>query len=183
MVAYAGRYKTGIARKMRCETRATMLLCILPLFWLVLRLNDFSRHEHCRLHRRFFSVTNGHRIYSRASQSSAISLVWNLSTMKALRTAFAFRQEIVILCSRPRHLLGVSRTKITLAIHRIRPDCRWCRCQYMTDWLLNGFVTDYIQVGVHHVFNIPDSLITIGAALLLWQGFWDWRRKRDRRSA
>lgn len=53
----------------------------------------------------------------------------------------------------------------------------------MTDRLLNGFVTDYIQVGTFYVFNIPDSLITIGAALLLWQGFWDWRRKRDRRSA
>ncbi|MBP9773836.1 MAG: signal peptidase II [Candidatus Peribacteraceae bacterium] len=51
----------------------------------------------------------------------------------------------------------------------------------MVDRLLNGFVTDYFQVGTFYIFNVPDSLITIGAGLLLLQGFLDWRRKRAAR--
>lgn len=35
------------------------------------------------------------------------------------------------------------------------------------DRLMDGFVTDYFAVGSFPVFNVPDSCITIGVALLL----------------
>lgn len=35
------------------------------------------------------------------------------------------------------------------------------------DRFVNGFVTDYVAVGSFPVFNLPDSCITVGVALLL----------------
>lgn len=45
----------------------------------------------------------------------------------------------------------------------------------ITDRLLRGRVTDFLDfyIGMHHwpAFNIADSAICVGAALLLWKGF------------
>jgi signal peptidase II len=45
------------------------------------------------------------------------------------------------------------------------------------DRIPDGLVTDYFQVGTFPIFNVADSAITIGAALLLLDGFSaEWRR-------
>lgn len=41
----------------------------------------------------------------------------------------------------------------------------------LLDRIPDGFVTDYISVGTFPVFNVADSCITIGAALLLIDAF------------
>ena len=43
------------------------------------------------------------------------------------------------------------------------------------DRIPDGLVTDFIQIGTFPTFNVADSCITIGAALLLWEG---WRQHR-----
>ncbi|MDO8649677.1 MAG: signal peptidase II [Candidatus Peregrinibacteria bacterium] len=40
----------------------------------------------------------------------------------------------------------------------------------------DGLVTDYFQVGTFPVFNVPDSAITIGVALLLLEGLSSWKK-------
>lgn len=51
------------------------------------------------------------------------------------------------------------------------------------DRILLGHVVDFIQVyySTHFfpAFNIADSAITIGAALLLWDGFFDGKRNKS----
>lgn len=39
----------------------------------------------------------------------------------------------------------------------------------IADRLLDGLVTDFIQVGTFPIFNVADSCITIGVCLLLWE--------------
>ena len=50
------------------------------------------------------------------------------------------------------------------------------------DRIEHGYVVDFIHVHWQQVyfpaFNIADSAITIGAILLLWDAFADWRRNR-----
>ncbi len=50
------------------------------------------------------------------------------------------------------------------------------------DRIEHGYVVDFIHVHWQQVyfpaFNIADSAITIGAILLLWDAFADWRRRR-----
>ncbi|MGA0055478.1 MAG: signal peptidase II [Steroidobacteraceae bacterium] len=50
------------------------------------------------------------------------------------------------------------------------------------DRIEHGYVVDFIHVhwqGAYFpAFNIADSAITIGAILLLWDAFADWRRQR-----
>ena len=47
----------------------------------------------------------------------------------------------------------------------------------LMDRLRLGYVVDFIDLRVWPVFNIGDSAITIGVALLLWQSFARARRK------
>ncbi|HRH92914.1 MAG TPA: signal peptidase II [Candidatus Peribacteria bacterium] len=49
----------------------------------------------------------------------------------------------------------------------------------IADRLQDGVVTDYFQVGTFPIFNLADSAITVGAALLLVQIFLDEIRKRS----
>jgi len=42
------------------------------------------------------------------------------------------------------------------------------------DRIPDGLVTDFIQMGTFPTFNIADSCITVGAALLLWES---WRHR------
>jgi len=42
------------------------------------------------------------------------------------------------------------------------------------DRIPDGLVTDFIQIGTFPTFNIADSCITVGAALLLWES---WRHR------
>ena len=44
----------------------------------------------------------------------------------------------------------------------------------IVDRINDGLVTDFFQVGSFPVFNIADSCITLGAALLLWK---EWMKK------
>ncbi|MDA1209298.1 MAG: signal peptidase II [bacterium] len=37
------------------------------------------------------------------------------------------------------------------------------------DRLPDGLVTDYIQIGSFPIFNVPDTLITVGVGVLLWE--------------
>ena len=50
------------------------------------------------------------------------------------------------------------------------------------DRIEHGYVVDFIHVhwqqAYFPAFNIADSAITIGAILLLWDAFADWRRRR-----
>jgi signal peptidase II len=50
------------------------------------------------------------------------------------------------------------------------------------DRIEHGYVVDFIHVhwqqAYFPAFNIADSAITIGAILLLWDAFADWRRQR-----
>jgi signal peptidase II len=50
------------------------------------------------------------------------------------------------------------------------------------DRIEHGYVVDFIHVhwqqAYFPAFNIADSVITIGAILLLWDAFADWRRNR-----
>jgi signal peptidase II len=50
------------------------------------------------------------------------------------------------------------------------------------DRIEHGYVVDFIHVHWQQTyfpaFNIADSAITVGAALLLWDAFADWRRSR-----
>jgi signal peptidase II len=50
------------------------------------------------------------------------------------------------------------------------------------DRIEHGYVVDFIHVhwqqAYFPAFNIADSAITIGAILLLWDAFADWRRNR-----
>lgn len=39
------------------------------------------------------------------------------------------------------------------------------------DRMLDGYVTDYIQIGSFPVFNVADSFVTIGVGLLLLEAF------------
>lgn len=45
------------------------------------------------------------------------------------------------------------------------------------DRIPDGLVTDFIQIGTFPTFNIADSCITVGAALLLWEG---WRQQKKK---
>lgn len=49
----------------------------------------------------------------------------------------------------------------------------------LCDRLLYGYVTDFldIYVGSYHwpAFNVADSALTVGAILLIWDSFADWR--------
>ena len=51
------------------------------------------------------------------------------------------------------------------------------------DRIEHGYVVDFIHVhwqqAYFPAFNIADSAITVGAVLLLWDAFADWRRSRD----
>jgi signal peptidase II len=49
----------------------------------------------------------------------------------------------------------------------------------IADRLPDGVVTDYFQVGTFPIFNVADSAITIGAALLLLQVLLEEIRKRS----
>ena len=49
----------------------------------------------------------------------------------------------------------------------------------IADRLPDGVVTDYFQVGTFPIFNVADSAITIGAALLLLQVILEEIRKRS----
>ncbi|MBI3619497.1 signal peptidase II [Candidatus Peregrinibacteria bacterium] len=51
------------------------------------------------------------------------------------------------------------------------------------DRAIDGLVTDYIQVGTFPVFNLADSCVTVGVALLAVEMVvgW-WRRRKDPRS-
>lgn len=57
----------------------------------------------------------------------------------------------------------------------------------VVDRFLDGTVTDYVAVGTFPVFNVPDSCITVGVALLLAEGLEltrfmrrkSWGRLRD----
>lgn len=50
------------------------------------------------------------------------------------------------------------------------------------DRIEHGYVVDFIHVhwqqAYFPAFNVADSAITIGAALLIWDAFADWRRSR-----
>ena len=50
------------------------------------------------------------------------------------------------------------------------------------DRIEHGYVVDFIHVhwqqAYFPAFNIADAAITVGAALLLWDAFLDWRRSR-----
>ena len=50
------------------------------------------------------------------------------------------------------------------------------------DRIEHGYVVDFIHVhwqqAYFPAFNIADSAITVGAALLLWDALQDWRRNR-----
>jgi len=41
----------------------------------------------------------------------------------------------------------------------------------LIDRLPDGAVSDYFAVGTFPIFNVPDSLISIGVAVLLWRSF------------
>jgi len=43
------------------------------------------------------------------------------------------------------------------------------------DRIPDGLVTDFIQIGTFPTFNVADSCITVGAALLLWES---WRQHK-----
>jgi signal peptidase II len=49
----------------------------------------------------------------------------------------------------------------------------------LIDRLTDGFVTDYIQVSTFPTFNVADSCITIGIAVLLIENV--WREKEQRK--
>ena len=44
----------------------------------------------------------------------------------------------------------------------------------LADRLLDGVVTDFFRVGTFPVFNVADSFITVGVAVLLLEAFMQW---------
>lgn len=46
------------------------------------------------------------------------------------------------------------------------------------DRLPDGYVTDYFQVGTFPIFNVADSCITIGVAILLCEELWRYWKSR-----
>jgi signal peptidase II len=51
----------------------------------------------------------------------------------------------------------------------------------LADRFFDGFVTDFFQIGTFPVFNVADSCITVGVALLLAQSFISVRDNRLKR--
>lgn len=51
------------------------------------------------------------------------------------------------------------------------------------DRLLDGYVTDYFQVGTFPIFNVADSFVTVGVAILLFDALRDEWLNRCRISA
>ncbi len=49
----------------------------------------------------------------------------------------------------------------------------------IADRLLDGAVTDFVQVGTFPVFNVADSCITVGVALLLLEMALRWRAGKE----
>ena len=82
-------------------------------------------------------------------------------------------------------LIGVAFVLILWA--SLYAKTRWSRVAFgmilggaagnIVDRLRDGMVTDYFQVGTFPVFNVADSLITVGAALLVLEAVLRrWRR-------
>lgn len=43
----------------------------------------------------------------------------------------------------------------------------------LVDRMIDGLVTDYIQIGTFPFFNLADSAICLGVGLLVWNMYWD----------
>jgi signal peptidase II len=48
----------------------------------------------------------------------------------------------------------------------------------IVDRVIDGYVTDYIQVSSFYIFNLADSCITVGVAILLLESMF-WQRSKN----
>jgi len=52
----------------------------------------------------------------------------------------------------------------------------------LTDRIRHGSVTDFIDVGIWPVFNIADSCISIGMAMLIFHLYKDWKKETNEKN-
>ena len=94
----------------------------------------------------------------------------------------------------PWHLQGIfiGVALVALAWAAVMAKTRWSRIAFgmilggalanVADRLLDGVVTDFMQVGTFPIFNVADSCITVGVAILLLEALMQWKITKNQTS-